>query len=397
MAKIWLFHSTLSSVESGKKFDDTNMSLHDKAKEGWVDTPEKIPDSFWTENPKSSMQRKCLGYLSGKIPGIKIGNQTDENRRCKIWNTLTYDKPVPRNDGELITSLRTDGEYYITHQATTLLERRQGDERFRARLTSWLINQRQLGFMRPEITPEVLRDIEQYQDLTVHKRADGLLQYIKRQTSTVGDVVSFTNQYIHAPAMAWSESSSPHEVVFLLKYLEKQGWVRDMSYPDKSSIGGSYVLTVDGYSRLAEFEKTATVSSQAFIAMWFNESTTTAWEQGIKPAVTEAGYEPKRIDRKEHNNRIDDEIIAEIKRSRFVVADFTQGEDGTRGGVYYEAGFAHGLDIPVIFTCHKDVIDEVHFDTRQYNHIVWEKPEGLRKDLIRRIVATIGDGPLINT
>jgi hypothetical protein len=49
--------------------------------------------------------------------------------------------------------------------------------------------------------------------------------------------------------------------------------------------------------------------------------------------------------------------------------------------------------MPVIFTCRKDAIDKVHFDTRQYNHIVWETPEELRDRLAKRISATIGDGP----
>ncbi len=35
---------------------------------------------------------------------------------------------------------------------------------------------------------------------------------------------------------------------------------------------------------------------------------------------------------------------------RFMIADFT----GHRGGVYFEAGFAHGLGIPVIWTCRED-------------------------------------------
>ena len=88
-----------------------------------------------------------------------------------------------------------------------------------------------------------------------------------------------------------------------------------------------------------------------------------------------------RIDSKEHSNKIDDEIIAEIRRSRFVVADFTSEEDKPRGGVYYEAGFAMGLNIPVIWTCRADMIGNVHFDTRQFNHITWDDPEDLRVKL----------------
>jgi len=128
--------------------------------------------------------------------------------------------------------------------------------------------------------------------------------------------------------------------------------------------------------------------------MWFDKSMDETYHEGIAKAVREAGYEPLRIDGKEHNNKIDDEIIAEIRRSRFVVADFTQGASGARGGVYYEAGFAHGLGIPVIFTCQKSSIENTHFDTRQYNHIVWETHEQLRKQLAQRISATMGDGPL---
>jgi len=91
----------------------------------------------------------------------------------------------------------------------------------------------------------------------------------------------------------------------------------------------------------------------------------------------------------EHINRIDDEIIAHIKAASFVVADFT----GHRGGVYFEAGFALGLDLPVIWCCRKDHLAELHFDIRQYNCIDWETPDELSMRLQNRIEATIGKGP----
>ena len=125
------------------------------------------------------------------------------------------------------------------------------------------------------------------------------------------------------------------------------------------------------------------------------------WKAGIEPGIRDAGYKPSRIDRKGHTNKIDDEIIAEIRRSRFVVCDVTcelieHNDEQTaihRGSVYYEAGFAHGLNIPVIFTCRKDGLEKIAFDTRQYPHIVWERPETLRRALANRIAAVIGDGP----
>ena len=191
-------------------------------------------------------------------------------------------------------------------------------------------------------------------------------------------------------ALAWSESTEYQEMGFLLGYLEQRGWIEE----GESSLSTlTYILTVDGYARLADLKTTATDSSQGFVAMWFDPTLEDAWEQGIRSGIEDAGYKAIRIDQKEHLNKIDDEIIAEIRRSRFVVADFTQGNDGARGGVYYEAGFAHGLGIPVIFSCQADVLDKVHFDTRQYNHIVWTDPQDLRQSLSARISAAIGDGP----
>ena len=81
-----------------------------------------------------------------------------------------------------------------------------------------------------------------------------------------------------------------------------------------------------------------------------------------------------------------------IRRSRFVVADFT----GQRGGVYFEAGYALGLGLRVIWLCRDGELKDVHFDTRQYNFLVWKAGEyaDLAKRLQNRIEATLGRGPI---
>lgn len=144
-----------------------------------------------------------------------------------------------------------------------------------------------------------------------------------------------------------------------------------------------YRLSLNGWKHIAKLRKID--SKQAFVAMWFDPSIDEIWEQGIKPALEETGYKPLRIDLEEHNEKICDKIIAEIRKSGLLIADFT----GQRGGVYFEAGFALGLGIPVIWTCRKDYVSTLHFDTRQYNHIIWESAEELKKKLKNRIIATI--------
>ena len=319
----------------------------------------------------------------------------NEKSRCPIWDIWASEESAGDRDGRLMNSPRAGGRYFIARTAIAGLT--QLDERGKVRLTSWLVDQRRLGVKCPEIDSNTITMAKQQKDLSVHDRADRLLQYIEDQTVEIGKEFVFTpREVISTPIAAWSESLSQEEVQYLLNYLDKQGWIALREYPPgKYNIEIGYTLTVEGYTRLAELERANAESTKGFVAMWFDDSTQKAWEEGIKRGIEDAGYEPVRIDQQEHNNKIDDEIIAEIRRSRFVVADFTQGEDGARGGVYYEAGFAHGLGIKVIFTCRKDVLDndDIHFDTRQYNHIGWETPEELRERLAARISAVIGDGP----
>lgn len=197
--------------------------------------------------------------------------------------------------------------------------------------------------------------------------------------------------------MAWTESRRISEIITLAEYAHAEGWVEHRVRPPENLAETQDIhelmVRPPGYARLAALDGSDSTSTQAFVAMWFDPSMVAAYDNGIAPAIRDAGYEPVRIDRKDHNNKIDDEIIAEIRRSRFVIADFTQGNSGARGGVYYEAGFAHGLNVPVIFTCRADALIDVHFDTRQYNHIAWQDADDLRDRLAKRISATIGDGP----
>ena len=52
------------------------------------------------------------------------------------------------------------------------------------------------------------------------------------------------------------------------------------------------------------------------------------YENAIKKAIEDADYKAYRIDRENHGDRIDVKIMAEIKNSRFVVADVTHQNQG---------------------------------------------------------------------
>ncbi|MCD6262375.1 MAG: nucleoside 2-deoxyribosyltransferase [Deltaproteobacteria bacterium] len=146
------------------------------------------------------------------------------------------------------------------------------------------------------------------------------------------------------------------------------------------------VITAAGWEYIEKDEANLASKTQGFVAMSFDKTLLPVYENAIAPAIEATGYRPHRVDSKPHLERIDAKIIAEIKNSRFIVADVTQ----QKAGVYYEAGFAHGLGIPVIWCVRHDDLNNVHFDTRQYNHILWETEDELKEKLQDVILATIG-------
>jgi len=119
------------------------------------------------------------------------------------------------------------------------------------------------------------------------------------------------------------------------------------------------------------------------VAMSFDSDLRAIYDQAIVPALVASGFESLRIDDNTVTSEttINDAMLAAIKKSRFTIADFTRHKKG----VYFEAGYALGRGQKVIYTCHEDEINDAHFDTRNYPHIVWKDAEDLKKKLIDRI------------
>ncbi|WP_244310072.1 nucleoside 2-deoxyribosyltransferase [Leptospira mtsangambouensis] len=175
------------------------------------------------------------------------------------------------------------------------------------------------------------------------------------------------------------------EALFILQILKDKNQIDFKSVIINNQItkGSTIIIKEQGWIAIEEFEKSSN-SEQVFIAISFDPSMNEASLE-IEKACRMNGYIPIRIDNKEHNNEISGEILYEIKRSKFLISEVT----GQRHGVYFEAGFAMGLGIPVIWCCNESDLVNVHFDTRQYNHIVWKDKNELLEKLEKRIRATV--------
>lgn len=227
---------------------------------------------------------------------------------------------------------------------------------------------------------------------SVNERARKLLLTMFNKHPQPGALISIPIDHREPEWVASTWSSSKSEVLFLLtSILGVRGLVAVPAPPYPNQKVSGCLITADGHEMIESLSGVSVESNVGFCAMWFDKSLFPVWVGAIQPAIRSSGYEALRIDDVEHVDKIDDRIIATIRRSKFVVADLT----GSRGGVYFEAGFAIGLNIPVVWTVQADRrVTDVHFDTRQYNCIGWGLDDlpGFQKALSNRIEAVLGRG-----
>ena len=320
---------------------------------------------------------------------------TSKEDKCIVWGTPAT--ATPRGDSTLFESLRAGGLCLISGTAAVRASRLNDIEKIS--LTHQIINSSIAGDILL-INSTNLETLVSYPPSQVIARSLRLLQRITEMTGFIGQRVNINfslpgiadmlppigrsaKTYSAWTLLAWSDSYLIEELLYLFNLLASEDYI-DYSTGQTSSV----LILPKGYSKIHE-ENLLVKSDQAFVAMWFDKSMNQSFEKGIEPAIRDCGYMPVRIDQIEHVDKIDDRIISEIRRSRFLVADFTSEIDKPRGGVYFEAGFALGLGIPVIWTCRSDIITNIHFDTRQFNHIVWSNSGELREKLSTRIRAVI--------
>ncbi len=134
--------------------------------------------------------------------------------------------------------------------------------------------------------------------------------------------------------------------------------------------------------------------NQIFIAMMFSDKTNVFYEEAYKPIIQSLNYSVMRIDEKEYTGLIIEEIQTEITDSVALIADLT----GNRGGVYYEAGIAKGLQlcnhpIKLILTCEKHFFDteRVHFDVSGDNILLYTSVDDLKNKLKNRLITVLNN------
>ena len=292
------------------------------------------------------------------------------------------------------------GEFVIEKSLQAILDSNQYNQ---LRIGSWIREQNSSG-ITPELNAIDFANLISLKDKKINQKYELLLKYMYSE-KTIEIVHSNLNRlYL---VLFWCEDIEELNIL-LSKALE----LNHLKLVNNGIGYKKYSITYDG-KEFVENLGLDNNSNKVFMAFHFTEEMKKEFELTIKRAVfdsSEGKLEAVRVSSSatDHDAKIDDELIGMIKSSKAVIADFT----GNRTAVYYEAGFAMGLGIPVIWTCKdeniiegeegygkfidkegkerfKKHIDLLSFDTRQYPHILWKNEEDLYKQVVNRLKAKI--------
>ncbi len=267
------------------------------------------------------------------------------------------------------------GKFEITESALTMFEKSQIEDKILS-LSYWIRqnqssenNYVQIDILklRPLLIPFISPKPKE--------QSNKLLLWIGDNFPKPNDEIAFDFNNLISVIGAYNANG----VDYIIRFLKDEGVFSsaDISKYDGGAFGGT--LSFKGWDRYYELQRSNKDSHLAFMAMQYNNDTLQKiYSDVIIKSVRDTGFEIRKLDDVKRAGLIDDKLRVEIRRSKFIIADLT---DENRGA-YWEAGFAEGLDMPVIYICEKEKFDKdkPHFDTNHHLTVIWEDtPEGLIK------------------
>lgn len=279
----------------------------------------------------------------------------------------------PQHDGITYTC-RICGHYVLERSFRIEHYSKQKDRFYK--VSSWIRENNDLFDKAPKITTKDFQKLLDMRDKKVTEKFDLMMQCVyksKYQTIDINNCV----------VQCWFKDENEF-LIFFQKAID-DGLVKaeTQRFMDRSSKIQFQNVTFDGQKYVEELEAPNQSSKNVFLAFNFEAELNDIFSTYVREAVEESGLNCIIVNQNntEHDKSITDEIIGKLKSSRIVIADFTNH----RNSVYFEAGFAMGMKIPIIWTVQKGHDNDMSFDTRQYPHIVWENGEDLKKQIMDRI------------
>lgn len=202
-------------------------------------------------------------------------------------------------------------------------------------------------------------------------------------------------------------SNTVKDLHYVIKHLSDEKILQQSKFglarPQVEEVNASLTININltflGWQKYDELKRhTPKQRRKAFMAMQFNNDKLQSFlEDHFKPAVKKTGYDLEKLTDNQRAGLIDDQLRVKIRNSRFLIADLSDANNGA----YWEAGFAEGIGIPVIYTCEKEVFEDEkrkpHFDTNHHLTVLWDSsnPDESVEKLKATIRATLPEPPTL--
>lgn len=218
--------------------------------------------------------------------------------------------------------------------------------------------------------------------LTPAQRINKLILYIGEKTEQSG--VSL-RECINEP----DKQRSLNQVSSIGEFVDWKAMIKTMTDADFKhffSLGNKHLdisLTNKGWEKF-QYLKRLQGQRKVFMAMSFGKEADRSDEQrrnffknSIKKPLKKYGFNVSRVDDKIRAGLIDSQILHDIESSVFLIADISDNNLG----VYWEAGYAEGHGIPVLYIINNATTEKPHFDVQHRQRIDFKNEKDLSKKL----------------
>ncbi|MFA7420208.1 MAG: hypothetical protein WCZ90_11035 [Melioribacteraceae bacterium] len=318
---------------------------------------------------------------------VKMENES----RCPFCNSITLsDTRLPEKDSNFVVCKRC-GKYILE---TTACMNSEIDKHTngRAIISYWLRNHQ---YKDPTtLTTQSIKEVLQNIQLpSISEQIDNLLLYLGNHAVKPSALIEKSADEVTSLIGCVDEE----DLFYHLKQLQYDGLISRFQELDNTEpLEWEYLglikaqITHKGWSKYYELLNSNKNSRLAFMAMKFGiEPLETIYSDVIKPAVDKTGFEIRKITENPSAGLIDDKLRVDIRRSKFLIADLSHDNNGA----YWEAGFAEGLGMPVIYICEEkkfnDKTKTTHFDTNHHLTVLWKNEEAGLKKFAEDLKATI--------
>ena len=251
-------------------------------------------------------------------------------------------------------------------------------------------NKTEIIHLDEKLVEAIIRDTK---PLSVNEKANKLLLLIGSDLKRPDERIILDSKK-KFEYLAKVSAEDENELSYLIEFLKSVNWLKtDINFfpeVENKIYEGFVLLTFLGWERFENLSQGKNYNRAAFMAMDFNDDKIEkAYQECFKPSIALTGFELFNLREKPKAGLIDNRLRAEIRNSRFLLADLTN----SNLGAYWEAGFAEGLGKPVIYLCEKSHFEKfkTHFDTNHHYTVIYDMKdlENASENLVATIRATL--------